>query len=437
LGDFSAGIPDVGPLCVNSAVPGCLPSSRPPISSYGVASFRTFFQNTVPKNYTAAPPVPLTKLPGPYFYSNFSVGLMGLLLATPSGPLAANAVDLWFQQVSKKILQPLGMTETYLAVPKTIPETQIAQGYSLATAKATITNGAISQIAVGVPGGGYDVEPIVRIVGGSGHGATARATIANGQLLGIAVKTAGSHYIARAQLVFKSGGAGTTAKAEAVISGGHIMAVRVNSGGAGYVHAPTVTITGGGGTGATATAHIANGRVTAVIVANGGTGYVSPLSVVVAPGTRERNIVPVWAAAGAIKSTIADMTNFTAAAVGLSTVGTNTVPAALTDGFAVAQAAYACEAQNPRLVDCPAGNNRAGLAWAILPADTANGMARIVTKNGGLAGFSSQVVVIPGSKIGVVVLANSDNDAPAQNLAFQIAYNIYYGVATHSSAPAD
>ncbi len=45
-------------------------------------------------------------------------------------------------------------------------------------------------------------------------------------------------------------------------------------------------------------------------------------------------------------------------------------------------------------------------------------------KNGSLPGFSSQIVLIPKANIAVVVLVNSETDAPAQTLALNIAYQL-------------
>jgi CubicO group peptidase (beta-lactamase class C family) len=161
-----------------------------------------------------------------------------------------------------------------------------------------------------------------------------------------------------------------------------------------------------------------------VAVTNGGSGYVAPLSVVVAPGSAQSNVVPVWAPAGALISTVKDMTAFAAAALGQTTVGTHAVPAAMTQGFQIAQEEYSCTGTTPAVSSCPAATDRIGLAWVVRPADAANGVPKIITKNGALTGFSSQIVLIPSRQIAVVVLVNSDDGAPAEALAFQIAYGL-------------
>jgi hypothetical protein len=70
LGDFTAGIADEASQCSTRPNPGCLPSGRPTI------------QFVVPRDWTMTPP-PGASLPAPYNYSNFSAGLLGLLLAAP------------------------------------------------------------------------------------------------------------------------------------------------------------------------------------------------------------------------------------------------------------------------------------------------------------------------------------------------------------------
>ncbi|MGH7029698.1 MAG: hypothetical protein ACREEZ_04660 [Stellaceae bacterium] len=100
---------------------------------------------------------------------------------------------------------------------------------------------------------------------------------------------------------------------------------------------------------------------------------------------------------------------------------------------------YACAAADPDLSkcnDCPsscaATSNRSGLARAIPPADDAVPAPEIVTKNGALPGFSSQILLMPARQLAVVVLVNSASPAtgpagplagaPAQVLAFNIGY---------------
>jgi formylglycine-generating enzyme required for sulfatase activity len=63
-----------------------------------------------------------------------------------------------------------------------------------ATARATIVNGFVVEIAVVYGGRGYTYPPAVSIVGGGGQGAEARATVENGSVIAIHVTNAGSGY---------------------------------------------------------------------------------------------------------------------------------------------------------------------------------------------------------------------------------------------------
>ena len=54
-----------------------------------------------------------------------------------------------------------------------------------------------------------------------------------------------------------------------------------------------------------------------------------------------------------------------------------------------------------------------GLSWDVVPGDWANNYPLIVSKNGGLPGYSTQVDLMPFEGLGVVVFVNSfdiDND---------------------------
>ena len=437
LADFTSGFPDYAPRCSTPKSPGCLPSSRPPASVYTVADFLDFFQNTVPMNYQDTPPGQLKKLPAPYVYSDFSVGLLGLILANSTGAIRGGAVDAWFDRVSDDVLTPLTMSSTYLNVPSSVPPDRIAAGYNLATATAHVfttgpKQGEIKSISVGASGGSYAAAPTVTISGGGGHGAVASAEISNGAVTSIVVTNPGADYIPPPSIVFNNGGASTEAKARAIISGGKVVAVTVEDGGVGYTQAPTVTISGGrsaSGSDATGTAHIANGVVTAVTVGDGGSGYLPPLQVVVAPPAGGTNVIPVWAPAGALVSTVDDLDNFAMAAIGEPTVDGKSVPSALTAAFKMAEEPYACYGSNPMLTDCPASTTRSALSWEVIPADTVGNdtTPKIVTKNGGLTGFSSQILLVPSDHLAVVVLMSADiASAPAATLAKQIAYALIY-----------
>jgi CubicO group peptidase (beta-lactamase class C family) len=123
LGDFTAGFADEAPLCKKGKKndpPGCRPSERPTVSQYGAAAFLDYFRNAT-----------VSSLPAPYNYSNFSIGLLGLLIpsAKAKAPITDASLLGWMARVSDQILTPLGMTRTYLEAPGSITP---ASGYSLA-----------------------------------------------------------------------------------------------------------------------------------------------------------------------------------------------------------------------------------------------------------------------------------------------------------------
>jgi CubicO group peptidase (beta-lactamase class C family) len=432
LANFTGGFPSYAPRCTKSKkkVPGCLPSSRPTTSQYDAEAFLDYFQYAVPENYYTTPATPISSLPAPYNYSDFAIGLLGLLLANPNGGRINDASLLgWFIQVYKQILTPLGMNDTYLqgAQPGYLTP---ASGYSLALASATLKNGQIHTINVLDHGGHYTSAPAVTIEGGGGSGATAMAVLNSkgGSVERIKVITGGGSYIAPPVVSFQGGGPSEPASAVAIIQSGKVIAFHVSSGGAGYNSSPPiVTVSGGriGGQDSGAAARIANGHVVAVNVEDGGgSGYVAPLAVTVAPGGAQSNVAPIWAPAGALLSTADDMTRFAAAASGVGPVKSMTVPAAMAAGFKTAETAYSCQAQNPALADCPQGVGQSALAWSNQPADNTNGFPEVVTKNGALSGFSSEIVVVPSRQLAVVVLINSDTANPAATIALDIAHNL-------------
>lgn len=94
----------------------------------------------------------------------------------------------------------------------------------------------------------------------------------------------------------------------------------------------------------------------------------------------------------------------------------------------MAQKGYACETESQRL--CLA---MSGLAWSSNPAD--GGMPAVVSKNGGLAGFSTDLRLVPSLDLGVIVFINSnqtgetaDGKKPVSASAL-IADDITYAIA--------
>ena len=376
LADFTSGMPDYAPLCSKRAVPGCLPSSRPDMSTYGAADFAAFFRGTRPKNYQADPPQHVKDPPAPYLYSDYSLGLLGLLLgATPGSPIDDSALAGWLRRVERRILEPLRMEDTVLFPPA--GDERLAAGYDRALATPVVSGGEVTGATIASRGGSYDAAPAVSIVGGGGSGATAIAHLEDHRVHSVEITHGGSGYVDPADIAF-AGSAHTPAKAHLVVEGGRVVAVVVTEPGSGYAAAPAVTVTGGraiGGGDATLVAKLFNGGVVHVGVSDGGEGYVEPLSIVIAPGAGLSNTVPIWAPAGALHSTIADMARFTAAALGRLWLDHAPVPKRLRAGFAIAQTPSACTGPDPALAACLPGEMLSAFAWAVEPADTAAGGA--------------------------------------------------------------
>jgi CubicO group peptidase (beta-lactamase class C family) len=440
LGDFTGGFPSYAPPCVwQRQPPGCLPTSRPKLTVYTARDFVKFFQGAIPRDYQAKPHKPVYTLPAPYNYSDFSVGLLGLLLGgDPRARLTNAALDGWFGLISQRLLGPLHMDSTYLYVPSA-SQARVAPGYEPAIATPIVAQGRLSAINLVDGGLGYSQAPAVTISGGGGSGASATAAVASGKVTGFTVSSGGSGYLDRPSVVFDAPSGGSTpatpARGAAIVAGGKVVAITILDGGAGYAAPPMVAITGGRRTGrdATGTVHIADGEVTYVTIDDGGDGYVDPIAVIVAPGAGGTLGVPIWAPAGSLKSTIRDMTTFAAAALGQAKIGALSVDPAITAGFEIAETSYACAVGAPELSTCPRYTAQSGLSWAITPGDQAQGVPRRVAKNGGITGFSTEVLLMPARGLAVVVFANSRTGAIEKAISARIARNILYGLFYQTS----
>jgi CubicO group peptidase (beta-lactamase class C family) len=436
LGSFTAGYPTYAPLCKGSETPrqtGCRPSDRPTISDYDGSDFAAFFRSDAPQDQLTPPAI--TEPPFPYFYSDFSTGLIGLLLGgDPSTPLDNAALTGWETLLRQELLQPLSMSETSLTPPSSRAPL-LAQGYQQALASAVVdASGAITGFKLVSNGAAYEDVPAVQIIGGGGQGATALATVSNGKVTAICpanpeatqcVARSGQGYLPPPQIEFAGGDPKTPAHAVAVIQGGSIVAIRLDSDGSGYQTAPTITITGGqlsGGEQAQATAHLTHGMVVSVDVVNGGTQYVDPLTVLVDPGAASSNPVPIWAPAGALKSSARDMASFAAAALLRGSVAGHSIPHAIHDGFEIAEKPYACRGTNPDLTGCT--GTESALAWDVFPSNQHGPL--YVTKDGGLPGFSSYIGLLPDQDLAVVVLVNSRQADPTTRPAVAIGLDILW-----------
>ena len=153
LADFTGGFPSYAPLCNSQSMPGCLPSQRPPVDQYTARDFARFFRHAVPQNFSESPPVPATTLPAPYNYSDYAIGLLGLLLAARDQPLGNRDLTRWYNKIQRDILVPLGMLDTYLYVPPALTP-RLVGGYDQAIARAQVSRGQVDgadPLAHGIP----------------------------------------------------------------------------------------------------------------------------------------------------------------------------------------------------------------------------------------------------------------------------------------------
>jgi CubicO group peptidase (beta-lactamase class C family) len=429
LGDFTGGFPSLPPT--SKACPtlqGALPdnNTRPTTSEYTAQDLLAFFHAVEPTNdisnekWTTCNPTP-TILPANYNYSDISTGLIGLLLGgDPLTPLNNQALEGWYELVNQKIKVPLGMGDTILypdtATPDQKARLAAAYGQALATALADETTGQVSQVKVTAGGFGYTgKDPHVTILGGGGSGALAHATVTLDQVTKIEVDPdhRGNGYLNPPAVTFTGGNPTEAATADAVISGGKIAAIRILSAGSGYKSAPQAAISGGNrGPGARSAVlgqvFISNGGVYFVGVIDAGQGYVDPLVVKVEPEEPATNVIPIWAAAGSLRSTARDMIKLVQAALGHQYVDGVEVDNHLLQGFKIAEAPYACsQVLDPTDPSSPCIVS-SGLAWSISRAN--GGLGEVISKNGGLSGVSTEIRLMPSEDLGVVVLVNSRQD---------------------------
>lgn len=147
LGDFTSGVPvDTPPRCVSPSQQGtgcicvidtqtnrCI-SARPTVEQYDAQDLVEYY-----RNLQVSPP------PGPYFYSDVSTGIIGLLLGgSPSRPLDNSALLGWSNRVESRITRPLGMTRTFLNPPSGQTARGVAGGYDQALVTAQVSGGQIT-----------------------------------------------------------------------------------------------------------------------------------------------------------------------------------------------------------------------------------------------------------------------------------------------------
>ena len=221
--------------------------------------------------------------------------------------------------------------------PTVVIENPTVAGSKIAELKATVTNGAISEIEVINSGSGYTFTPRVtfRQPGGATLGTP---TISNGSITGTIPITNGGQGYTTAPTIYVDEPLGTNpikANLQAVITNGVITSINILNAGQGYTTVPRIAVvdptgaqvlqtqvdgdgrvigiellSGGsgyddvpsvyivdnrtnGGTGATATASIFNGRITDINVNNFGSGYSAanpPQVVIQAPPQAEASV---------------------------------------------------------------------------------------------------------------------------------------------------
>ncbi|MEJ8573083.1 serine hydrolase domain-containing protein [Microbaculum marinum] len=452
LATFTGGVIDTPPICDDDHLPpGCFPNSLPSIAEYPVPDFAEYIRNILPRNYQAPgcpPRCPyVDSLPSTYNYSNYSAALIGLLIGgKPDAPLSNPAVRGWFRAVRKDILKPLRLNDTFLTVPAGKRSREVA-GYDPATASPDVSNGMIVKAVVDSRGSNYSQTPQVEVIGG-GSGAKVTATLGkclrdsadcsqydpclagdtDCQVVALTVQTQGSGYVLPPVITFEDADG---VAADAIISGGKVVGVRILAGGSGLEAAPQVTIRGGqpdGGTPARLQAVVSGGTVTYVRVIDPGSGYADRLAVVIAPG--ERTTIPrsSMAPAGFLVSSLKNLSAFTRAAFAADgKLGAR--KSRIREGFRISEEPYVCLMGPPAPGNCPDGS-KSGYAWVVHPGDGSTGRPQVVSKDGGISGYSTFVTFMADLELGVVVSVNTRPDAgglpPAVLLGQDILNAVYY-----------
>jgi CubicO group peptidase (beta-lactamase class C family) len=412
LGDFTSGVPvNTPPQCASPSQQGtgcicvldpqtnsCTRADRPTVDQYDAQDLVEYYRN-----------LQVSFPPGPYFYSDISTGIIGLLLGgSTNRPLDNSALVGWSNQLESKITRPLGMKRTFLNPPSGQSAQGVAGGYDQALVTAQVSGGGITGFDPPSNGGSNYIQskpPAVTIVGGGGRGATAHAVLScpgdpnECTVTSVEPDNPGGGYIPAPIVTFGGG----DAEGETVVADGKVVGILMQKGGC-YETPPSVTISGGrlsNGRDASAEGVLWHQQVAFVKITDGGAGYVEPLAVLVAPGQPSLNNIPIWAPAGAVSSTARDMVILTEAALDHPIVDGKLVPPLILRGFQVAETSYA-----QRIVGCQGAETEgSGLAWAIMPPDA--NVGEIIVKNGGLDGFSTVVYLVPSIDLGIVVFINS------------------------------
>ena len=153
-----------------------------------------------------------------------------------------------------------------------------------ARAKASTTNGFVTEIKILDGGYGYLEVPQVTVAGPCERPCAATATVSEGAISKITITDPGAGYLKAPEIsITPPKIRPRAASAGAVVNGGFVVDLEVRDGGAMYTSPPKVYIQGGGGKGAEAVAEIENGEVVEIRVTKPGAGYTSAPAVKIAP----------------------------------------------------------------------------------------------------------------------------------------------------------
>lgn len=111
--------------------------------------------------------------------------------------------------------------------------------------------------------------------------------------------------------------------------------------------------------------------------------------------------MPVWAAAGALKSSASDLVKLCQLYLGSTEIAGSTVPRALSEG--------AREALLPLVQNAASSPGVfTGMTWQTSTNPIQGGLNLTVSKDGALPGFATYVTLVPAAKLGVVILRSNN-----------------------------
>ena len=334
------------------------------------------------------------RLPAPYFYSDISIGLIGVLLgAQPNTPLDNSALDGWLALLRERILDPLRLTDTFLYPADATPPQakRLASGYEPALTLASVSSGRVRDVQVTAQGTSYTTAPVV-IQGGGGAGAQAVAEV-DGE---------GQPHQGRGRGRRVRGPAGSRVQRRIAAAGGDRQRHRRRGArgrdphpqGGRLILAAEPAHGVGPGRDARARARaaqlgpvtVANGGVVFVPALDGGEGMSTPSPCWWPPALPPTTPCPSGRRPGALNSTVPGLVALSDVALGRFGGGDRLARLWLALGFLVAIQPYACQ-------DDAVCANQSGLAWDVTRAD--NGIPTIVSRERRSSRFSSEGPACP------------------------------------------